>query len=253
MTTLLERIESQGFILEENEHARFVASKEIVLAEDLEALESYLSKGYSINVRNKSLETVAFEISYMSLRFTKILVEKELDLHVLNSTMQNILFGLNLNTSLETMTYLLQQNINPYERDVWGISVLESRARFFNYISADFIKSNAPFWYDLDNMKDEMLAGNFGLALSIIENKIKRLGGIEKLASLAEYLHGYRLIETWLNLLLKNTLIRHGKYRIRVFFNSNRRIIYHCGQQFRRNAYFSVCDKEIRLTCSRNQ
>lgn len=181
MNQLIERFENNFTELELSETSRYYYLVQVFEESNFEALDNYLSKGFSLNPRNEYLSTPAFRISESDIDFIEYAVEKGLDLNVIDINGQTILFNLSISAKKEIFAYALSKGMNPYERDFEGITLFAFKDFFKGDLTEEFIKENSIYSEKEFTYEQALLDKNFPLALSIFEKTIQRMGGLEKL------------------------------------------------------------------------
>lgn len=204
MSELYEQmLENMNFIAN-SRFEQYRTLKKILANEDYEALELFLLKGFSINVASVDLLTNAFNIGETSVEFAKHLVSKGLNLNVLNLSGQNIFSRIDRNISEEMIIYLLQQGINPYEKDLYGYSAINNLRILNSDITDRLIPTYSMYMDEPDALETVWQTKDYELALATWESKFQRMGTIEQMSNYMDRHQMYLFIRNWINLLLLN-------------------------------------------------
>lgn len=204
MNTLIERFENEFTDLEASETSRFHYLVRVFEESDMEALNHYLSKGFSLNPRNEYLRTPAFLISNADVSFIEYAVEKGLDLNIVDVNGNTILFQLAIAAKKEVFAYALSKGINPYERDFEGITLFAFKEFFHDNLTEEFIAEHSMYSEKEFTYEQALVDKNFPLALSLIEKTIQRMGGLNKLANVLEEKNAYFALKRLYNAFLLN-------------------------------------------------
>lgn len=177
----------------------------IIFYQEREALEFYIGQGFSMNPRNEFLLTPAFSIGRCELSLIDYLVEKGMNLHVLDVNGRNILSKVAIEGSPEVARYLLNKGVNPYEKDFLGQSFAKKeKSRLQICLNEDFVYEYSYLKEETYEFENAALTNNFPLALSIVEKTIERLGGLTKLVYNEVPTNGYKILIQYHDALILN-------------------------------------------------
>lgn len=224
MSNLIERIDSFGNVVAGKAILQHMLLKEIVYDRDIEALNYYCSKGYDVNIRNSQFRTVAFYLHEANLSMTEALIQHGLDLNVIdilgNTVLHDILYG----ADVEVIRLVLAKGVDPYRKNFIGEYALyaaekeRSLYEYRNGVSIDLFKEYIPVDKEgLVSYKQAILNKNFSLALTIVRNELKELGGFASLFS-HRSVEVFRFVTRLYNVLILNKQYSEANFLMQANF-----------------------------------
>lgn len=179
MQTLIEKINYRETNMIYDEFIRYRILCDIVIASDFEALDLYLSKGFELNPRNRSLRTPAFKLGLSTFEFAQMIIKEGMDPFVIDIEGNTILHEVICTENKELIVYLLKTGLNPYHLN----NKLEDSyyKLVFNFGIPQSILTDNTVYKDYISYDDALSNKNFSLALSILERDVARMGGFSSL------------------------------------------------------------------------
>lgn len=202
MFTLIEKMQNTENELATEESVQFEMLRSIVFNSDSEALELYHSKGYPMNPRNNILRTPAFYIEDCSIEFVQNLVDKGMELNVLDLEGNNIIQELAVGKNESVLRYVLSKGVNPHEENNQGFDAV-FQILYSEVFPPDLFREHSMFEDDI-SYKEAVLNDNYELSLSIIQRDLQRLGGIQNVLSRFDYQEARNYIRQFHSSLLLN-------------------------------------------------
>lgn len=217
---LIQLLEENIDRIKEFETAQFAMLYRILNEENLEALYSYVSKGFSLNVRGVENETVLHLVEeHVSPNFIDTFIQLGANIHAVNRHGATpLLYLASANRNKPVQQFLIEKGSNPYHEDTKGYNALGYYLKKNSNLPENYTGTfNGRDKYVTELVAEEQYAEALHKALDNISN----LGGFPNLLGLINfedrlYLHMHDLQLA----LMANNRIPEAANVVRLFLDS---------------------------------